>query len=321
MFNSQYEREVHLHGAGASHHLENRLKQMFDKKYCILTSSATAALEVTCHCLKIINKRIYTSAYQWPGMLVPFLNRQNKLFFGYHRWAFFDSVPDKANFNVLFIVDSFGIAQSGQYLFREYCKKNKCIYIHDASSSMSSIAHDGIPTGSLADIVITSFGPQKPFFGGEGGAILTDNESWYKKMILYTEHPYRHISEGFVENFFVHNFRMNPLGIAHLEENFDKYLTEIQKKRVVYQEIYKDLLNNDLIGGNGPYYTEDNSTFSSFIVELEDISLIPENLKIVSREIKPVFSYPLPRGLRRTYFHHQNKGILDLNLVELELKN
>ena len=44
---------------------------------------------------------------------------------------------------------------------------------------MSTINEEGIPTGTYSDIVITSFGPQKPFFGGEGGAILTDNESWF----------------------------------------------------------------------------------------------------------------------------------------------
>ncbi len=321
MFEDQFERELHLHGAGATYLLENRLKEMFQKKYCILTCSATAALEVTCQCLKITGKRIYTSSYQWPGMLVPFLNRKNKLFFGHYCYAFENGFDDKTKFDVMFIVDSFGIAQNLQSGFREYCKKNRCIYIHDASSSASSINFEGEPTGSLADIVITSFGPQKPFYGGEGGAILTDNEFWYKKMVLYTEHPYRHIAEGFSKNLFTHNFRMNPLGIVHLEENFEAYLNEIHKKRIVYKKIYDNLLNNDLIGMNGPFYTDDNSTFSSFIVELKDITLIPDNLKILNRQIKPVFAYPLPGGLKDASFHNKKKSVLDYDLVALELKD
>jgi dTDP-4-amino-4,6-dideoxygalactose transaminase len=321
MFENQFERELHLHGAGATYHLENRLKEMFKKKYCILTCSATAALEVTCHCLKITDKLIYTSAYQWPGMLVPFLNRNNKLFLGYYCNAFHTGFDNKTKFDVMFIVDSFGIAQNGQYSYQKYCKRNNCIYIHDASSSASSIAFDHTHTGSLADVVITSFGPQKPFFGGEGGAILTDNEFWYKKMVLYTEHPYRHISEGFSKNLFVHNFRMNPLGIIHLEEKFEDYLNEIHKKRIVYKKTYNNLLNNDLIGMNGPYYTEDNSTFSSFIVELKDIALIPENLKIVKRHLEPVFSYPFPRGMGKTCFLNKKNSLLDYDLVALELKD
>lgn len=321
MFSNQYERELHLHGAGATYLLENRLKQMFGKKYCLLTCSATAALEVICQCLNISDKQVYTSPYQWPGMLVPLLNRNNELFFGKYNRHLSLSVPFSSDFEVMFIVDSFGKAHDNQHLFRKYCIQNGSIYITDASSSMSTITEEGFPSGSFSDIVITSFGPQKPFFGGEGGAILTDNESWFEKMVLYTEHPYRHIGEGYEKNYFAQNFRMNPFGIEHLESNFDKYLHELHQKQIAYHAVYVDLINRGLIGLHGPLYTENNSTYSSFLVELKDISLIPDNLKIVNKQIKPVFSYPLPRGSKNACLFNKKKSVLSYDLALLELKD
>lgn len=321
MFSNQYERELHLHGAGATYLLENRLKQMFGKKYCLLTCSATAALEVICQCLNLSNKQVYTSPYQWPGMLVPLLNRNNELFFGQYNRHLSLSLPVSSDFEVLLIVDSFGKAHNNQHLFREYCIQNGSIYITDASSSMSTITEEGYPSGSFSDIVITSFGPQKPFFGGEGGAILTDNESWFEKMVLYTGHPYRHIAEGYSQNIFTHNLRMNPFGILYLEEKFDDYLQGIHQKQEIYFEAYQDLLNHKLLGDNTPKYTVSNTTFSPFIVEVKNNVCIPDYLKIGTSQIKPAFFFQLPSNLSKACFYGEGKGLDKLNLLSLELKD
>lgn len=321
MFSNQYERELHLHGAGATYLLENRLKQIFGKKYCLLTCSATAALEIICQCLSITGKKVYTSPYQWPGMLVPLLNRNNKLYFGQYCKHLSLTVPTRTDFDVLFIVDSFGKAHDNQHLFRDYCKQKGSIYITDASSSMSTITEEGLPTGSCSDFVMTSFGPQKPFFGGEGGAILTDNESWFENLVLYTGHPYRHIAEGYSQNLFTHNLRMNPFGIQHLEEHFDDYLREIHEKQQAYFEAYQELLNHKIIGDNTPKYTLSNTTFTPFVVERTKNILIPDSLKIGIRQIKPVFSYPLPVGMKKTCFCKGEKGLDNFNLISLELKD
>ena len=42
--------------------------------------------------------------------------------------------------------------------------------------------------GSLADMTTFSFHPVKTITGGEGGAILTNDENLYKKLILYRTH-------------------------------------------------------------------------------------------------------------------------------------
>ena len=42
--------------------------------------------------------------------------------------------------------------------------------------------------GALSDLSVFSFHPVKPITTGEGGAILTDNESFYKKLLLLRSH-------------------------------------------------------------------------------------------------------------------------------------
>lgn len=324
MFN-QHEKELHLHGTGKTFLLENRLKEMFGKKYCLLTCSATGALETLCGSLKVTNKIILTSPFQWPGMLVPFITRGNLLQFG--------SVNQNLNLqltnetfippHIVFAVDYLGIAHSSQESIKEFCDKNGSIYITDASSSMGTTTEKGHPTGLLSDFVITSFGPQKPFYGGEGGAILTDDETSFEKMLLFTGHPYRQLAEGLPANLFIHNFRMNPLGIQHLEEYFDDYLHQLRSKQLVHYNLYQQLFQDDIISDKGPVYLPGISTFSTFVVDIKMQKALPVGVKISRNHMKPVFSEIIPSCLEESALfivNNQNRFSNQIkNLVSLEI--
>lgn len=74
---------------------------------------------------------------------------------------------------------------------KEICKKHNLIFIEDAAHSIAS-TYNGKPVGTLADMTCFSFHPVKTVTGGEGGAILTENEEFYKKLVLAHAHGIVH---------------------------------------------------------------------------------------------------------------------------------
>ena len=63
----------------------------------------------------------------------------------------------------------------------------RIILIEDGAHSIGT-KYKGKQVGSLADLTTFSFHPVKTITGGEGGAILTDNEEYYKALQLYRSH-------------------------------------------------------------------------------------------------------------------------------------
>ncbi len=70
---------------------------------------------------------------------------------------------------------------------REICEKHNLVFIEDAAHSFAT-KYKGRQIGSLADMTCFSFHPVKTVTGGEGGAILTNDEELYKKLVLAHAH-------------------------------------------------------------------------------------------------------------------------------------
>lgn len=70
---------------------------------------------------------------------------------------------------------------------KEICKKHNLVFIEDAAHSIGTKYND-IPIGAHADFTTFSFHPVKTITCGEGGAILTNKEEYYNKMILFRSH-------------------------------------------------------------------------------------------------------------------------------------
>lgn len=70
---------------------------------------------------------------------------------------------------------------------RKICEEYHLILIEDAAHSLGS-QYQGKQVGTLADMTTMSFHPVKTITGGEGGAILTDNEELYRKLMLLRAH-------------------------------------------------------------------------------------------------------------------------------------
>lgn len=137
---------------------------------------------------------------------------------------------------------------------RAICDEYNLIFIEDAAHSVAT-RYNGKPVGSLADITTFSFHPVKTITCGEGGAVTTNNEEFYKKLVLAHTHGitkdeatmeeaphegdwvYEQVSLGF-------NYRLTDIQAAMLLsqlnklEKFKKRRQEIVKK---YDESFKDI--------------------------------------------------------------------------------
>ena len=77
---------------------------------------------------------------------------------------------------------------------RKICDEYNLIFIEDAAHSIGT-KYNGKHVGSLADMTCFSFHPVKTVTGGEGGAILTNSEDLYKKLVLAHTHGITHDEE------------------------------------------------------------------------------------------------------------------------------
>ena len=74
---------------------------------------------------------------------------------------------------------------------RAICDEFRLILIEDASHAIAT-SYKGKKIGSLADMTCFSFHPVKTITGGEGGAVTTDHEEFYKKLVLAHTHGITH---------------------------------------------------------------------------------------------------------------------------------
>jgi len=137
---------------------------------------------------------------------------------------------------------------------RKICDEHGLVFIEDAAHSIGS-KYDGKNVGTLADMTCFSFHPVKTVTAGEGGAILTDDEGLYKKLVLAHAHGitrdesemleaphegmwyYEMISLGY-------NYRMTDFQAALLISQLGRIDEFIRRRKEIvkrYDEAFKDL--------------------------------------------------------------------------------
>lgn len=136
---------------------------------------------------------------------------------------------------------------------RKICEEHNLVFIEDAAHSIGT-KYNGKQVGSLADMTTFSFHPVKTITGGEGGAILTDNEEYYKKLVLYRshgitkdpdlmEHPtgevwyYEQLGLGY-------NFRLTDIQAALITSQLSKIDGFAQRRKEIvkrYNDAFRDM--------------------------------------------------------------------------------
>lgn len=74
---------------------------------------------------------------------------------------------------------------------RALCDEFHLVFIEDAAHAIAT-QYNGKQVGSLADMTCFSFHPVKTITGGEGGAITTNSDEYYKKLMLVRTHGITH---------------------------------------------------------------------------------------------------------------------------------
>ena len=114
------------------------------------------------------------------------------------------------------------------------CKENNLVLIED-SSQATGATYKGKPLGSIGDLGCLSLDFVKIITAGEGGAVLTNNEDYYRHADHYSDHGHDHVGNdrgAETHPFLGYNFRISELhaavGLAQLKR-LNEFVS-IQKK-------------------------------------------------------------------------------------------
>ncbi len=125
---------------------------------------------------------------------------------------------------------------------RDICEKHGLILIEDAAHSIGT-KYNGRQVGSIADITTFSFHPVKTVTGGEGGAVLTNSDALYEKLLLARTHGitrdpalmskepdgpwyYEMVNVGY-------NYRMTDMQAALVVSQLDKLETFAKRRKEI----------------------------------------------------------------------------------------
>lgn len=115
------------------------------------------------------------------------------------------------------------------------------VVIHDAAHSLGA-SYGGRKVGTLADMTMFSFHPVKHITTGEGGMIVTDNEEYYRKLLLFRNHGMtrdRNMLEKFDGPWYYemhvlgYNYRMTDIQAALGCSQMDKLDRFIARRREI----------------------------------------------------------------------------------------
>lgn len=173
--------------------LEERLCEITGAKYAVVVSNGTAALHIACQAAGVAEgDEVITTPITFAASANCALYCGAKPVFADINERTYNidpaSVAEKMTEHTKAVV---AVDFTGQAVeiapIQKLCKEKSVVLIEDAAHSIGT-KYNGRPVGSLADMTTFSFHPVKTVTGGEGGAVLTDNEEYYKRLVLYRAH-------------------------------------------------------------------------------------------------------------------------------------
>lgn len=155
------------------------------------------------------------------------------------------------------------------YKIHEIAKRYNLFIVEDACHALGAEYNkEKIGHCRYSDMTVLSFHPVKHITTGEGGAVLTSNEDFYEKLLMFRTHgitkqKFANVADGdwyYEMHFLGYNYRMTDihaaLGKSQLRR-LDKFVERRRKIARIYDETFK---------GN-PYFdthTERDYAFSSW---------------------------------------------------------
>ena len=273
--------------------LEEKLCQITGAKYAVACSNGTAALHIACMAAGIgAGDEVITTP-------ITFAASANCALYCGARPVFADideetynidpqSVVEKVNGKTKAVV---AVDFTGQSVELDellaVCREKGLVLIEDGAHVIGT-KYKGRANGSIADMTTFSFHPVKTVTGGEGGAVLTNNEEYYKKLLLYRSHGItrdtgllEHEPEGgwYYEQIDLgYNYRITDMQAALIISQLDKLqMFSKRRKEIVarYNEAFSKLPQIEV----QKEIPESDTTRHLYILRL-----VPEKLKIGRKE-------------------------------------
>ena len=180
------------------------------------------------------------------------------------------------------------------------CQKHKLYLIEDAAQAHGA-KYKGTRVGGFGEMACFSFYPGKNLGAcGEGGAITTNNEVYFKHLQSLRNHGsterYYHDEIGF-------NYRMGGLEGASLKVKL-QYLEQWNtRRREVAKRYLSEIKNPKVTMQVQPGFTE--SIFHLFVVTCGEKEAFVKFL--TDHNINPAFHYPVPCHLQKAYTNLNHK--------------
>lgn len=239
--------------------LERKLCQVTGAKYAVVCSNGTAALHMACMAAGVgAGDEVITTP-------ITFAASANCALYCGARPVFADIREDTYNIDpasvagkvsrktkAVVAVDFTGQSAELDELMA-VCKENNLVLIEDGAHVIGT-KYKGKSNGSISDMTTLSFHPVKTVTGGEGGAVLTNSEEYYKKLLLYRAHGItrdRELMEDEPEGDWYYeqialgyNYRMTDMQAALLISQLDKLpMFSGRRKEIVarYDEAFSRL--------------------------------------------------------------------------------
>lgn len=239
--------------------LERKLCQVTGAKYAVVCSNGTAALHMACMAAGVgPGDEVITTP-------ITFAASANCALYCGARPVFADIREDTYNIDpasvagkvsrktkAVVAVDFTGQSAELDELMA-VCKENNLVLIEDGAHVIGT-KYKGKSNGSISDMTTLSFHPVKTVTGGEGGAVLTNSEEYYKKLLLYRAHGItrdRELMEDEPEGGWYYeqialgyNYRMTDMQAALLISQLDKLpMFSGRRKEIVarYDEAFSRL--------------------------------------------------------------------------------
>lgn len=211
-------------------------------------------------------------------------------------------------------------------------REHGLIVIEDGAHALGSV-YKGRKVGSMSDMTTFSFHPVKPITTGEGGMIVTDNEDFYKKMILFRSHGItrddsmmtRNDGPWFYQQFNLgYNYRITDiqcaLGCSQMKK-LDRFLARRKEIVARYNEAFADCDN--IIT---PYQLSDTeSGWHLYIVQVKkcDRRQVFENMREngigVNVHYIPVYMHPYYQEHGYENVHCANAEEIYSHIISLPL--